>query len=152
MQTLRVFPHDPAFFPTQDHLTMWMMTSLKARGGTYHLISPESRAVPAERNLDPGSIVLFRHKHHLVGEAIVRKFEKKESTTPEGQCQGVVTFVPSSIRLYSPPISVDEVQLQIDDSLQDETRDITNPRGYPGIKWDIYPKVLALVTKNGSLI
>ena len=148
MHTLRLFPHDTALFPTEEQLSTWLMTSLRARGGTYYLISTEATAVPSEENLEAGSIVLFRHRHNILGEAVVWEFDKSPGTTPDGSAyQGVITFVTSSIRLYSPPISIEQLQ-----SLVGESPIVTHPRGYPGIDWNVYPKLLALVTRTGSLV
>ena len=56
----------------------WLLTGLRGRGGVYHLTSADAVA-----NLPPGSIVLFRYGHEIIGEAVVRKGKKLEARQVE---------------------------------------------------------------------
>ncbi len=69
-----------------------------------------------------GSVVLFRYWDSIVGEAIVSKesvWEQERERTWSGEeveYVGHVTFSPSSIRLYSPPLPALCLQQLMDDS------------------------------------
>src|SRR5229473_725151 len=109
---IRIFPHDrKEEFRSIDQLTMWLLTSLRARGGGYCLRSKDSVA-----DLSPGSVALFRYGHLIVGEGVVQKEVVRETVkdwTLSGEMAeygALVTFMPSSIRLYAPPLPIDFLQ------------------------------------------
>lgn len=148
METLRIFPHDAAVFATEDDLTAWIMTALKARGGRYYLLADDPRPVPAENMMEPGSVVLFRYANNIVGEAVIRSFDKTAGTQRDGRSyQAVATFVTSSIRIYSPAISTHALQ-----QLIGESPNISVERSYHQLDWSAYPKVLSLVTGSGCFV
>jgi hypothetical protein len=147
---IRLFPHSPEEFVTADVLTGWLITSLRARGGRYQLRSRNS--VEA---LAAGSVVLFRHAHHIVGEAVVTTYlrdHEEEDTTLMGSVvryESLVIFAPSSIRLYSPPLPVKRIQELIGDH-----PNISAHAGHYYIlrDWAIYPRILAEVLAEGGFI
>src|ERR1700681_1483322 len=99
MPHIRIFPHSKEEFPSLDMLTTWLLTALKARGGRYLIRSAKSVA-----DLPPGSIVLFRYGHVIVGEAVVSRYVRESHDDrmllgQETQYEAHVAFCPSSIRL-----------------------------------------------------
>ncbi len=148
---IRIFPHDSEKeFPAADHLMTWLLTSLRGKGGVYHL-----RTASAVRELPPGSIVLFRHGHLIVGEAVVWKDKEvygeivkgKTLTGTAEQYEAQVTFMTSSIRLYSPPLPVDFIQQLC------APKDITTyPGAYAELDWSIYPRILAEAVSKGIFV
>jgi hypothetical protein len=149
MPHIRIFPHSTEEFRSLDLLTTWLLTALKARDGMYRL-----RSANAVADLKPGSIVLFRHGDVVVGEAVVRAYVREHGTDriltgEEQQYEAVVKFAPDSIRLFAPPVSVQELQ-----QLIGEAPDISVPRGYYAVRnWDVYPKLLAAhVGRTGAFV
>ena len=146
---LRIFPYSRDEFPSIDSLTTWLMTGLKARGGTYYL-----RSANSVRDLDPGSIVLFRYHDKIIGEGVVTNYIKgsaPDRTIPgeDFEYEARVVFAPSSIRLYAPAVPVDALQRCIG-----EEPNIV-PSAQPYFKltdWSVYPKLLAVVTRGGLLL
>jgi hypothetical protein len=146
---IRIFPHSQKEFPSLDTLTTWMLTGLKARGGTYLLISKDAVA-----DLPPGSLVLFRYGHEVVGEAVVIEYSRESSDdqTLAGENQkyeAKVRFSPSSIRVYAPPVKIEDLQ-----SFIGESPNIT-PSAQPKFKiedWNVYPRLLAHIAKFGTFI
>ena len=146
---IRIFPHSRDEFPSIDVLTTWMLTALKARGGKYLLRSAQS-----VRNLQIGSIVIFRHSDLIVGEAVVKtpvqETQIKERTLngKEVEYKALVVFEPSSIRLYSPPMNIERLQDIVGPSIQ-----LGNPRTrYKIADWTVYPKILAEVMSHGEFL
>ena len=146
---VRVFPHSQKEFPSEDSLLTWLMTALKGRGGIYLL-----RHADSVREVPPGSVILFRYGNKIVGEAIVWKgkenFQDKVKdrtlTGEEAEYGAQITFVPSSIRLYAPPLPVDRIQPHLD-------KDIVKFAGaYTDLDWTIYGIVLQEVVSNGTFI
>jgi hypothetical protein len=132
-------------------LMMWLLTSLRGRGGIYHL-----RDANAVKDLRRGSVVLFRCQHNIVGEAIVSKekeiySEKLRDRTllgEEEEYEAQVTFAPSSIRLYSPPLPASYIQL-----LLGNTKDImTFPGAYAELDWCFYSQILEEVVSRGTFV
>lgn len=147
MQTMRIFPHDPAVFPSVDDLTTWLLTALKAKGGKYRVLGTAPQAVPA--NLLQGSVVLFRYADLIVGEAVVLDYiiPAPIEETAE-QCLAIAIFAPSSIRLYSPPVDVERLS-----ELIGGKPDISVHRTYHSIEnWTVYPKLLAHVAASGAFL
>jgi hypothetical protein len=149
-QQLRIFPHSQEEFPTEDSLRTWLLTALRGRGGVYHLRHRDSvKSVP------PGTVVLFRYGNRIVGEAVVCKdkevfAEALRDRTLAGvvtEYGAQVTFVPSSIRLYAPPVPVERLQPHIND------KDVVvYPGAYTNLEWAIYGVVLQEVVSNGTFI
>jgi hypothetical protein len=147
---VRIFPHSQQEFPSEDSLLTWLLTGLRGRGGVYHL-----RDADAVRELPPGSVVLFRYGHRIVGEAIVwkgkelfpEKVKDRTLTGQEAEYAAQITFVPSSIRLYAPAIPVERIQPHLD-------KDVVKYAGaYTHLDWTIYGIVLQeVVTKGPSLL
>ncbi len=145
---IRIFPHSHDEFPSEDSLLTWLLTALRARGGVYHL-----RSADAVKELPPGSIVLFRYGHHVVGEAIVQKgkeiYQQKLSVPKvhggAAEYEAQVTFVPCSIRLYAPPLSIDVLEQYSDKNLRQF------PGAYCILNWDVYPKILEQISQ-GTLV
>jgi hypothetical protein len=139
MPHIRIFPHSQEEFPSLDALQTWLMTALKARSGRYLL---RSRKAVAE--LPMGSIVLFRYADDVVGEGVVREYVRESHTGrtltgEEQQYEAQVTFAPDSIRLFAPPVTVEELQRIVGEALP-----IMIPNGYYIIRdWGVYPKLLA---------
>ena len=146
---IRIFPHSRTEFPSEDSLTMWLLTSLRGRGGVYLL----GRA-DAVSDLPPGCLVLFRYGQKIVGEAIVCK-EKEvfpqvvNDRTLRGEAAqygAQVTFSPSSVRLYAPSLPVECIQPHAEQNL------IAYAGAYVKLDWGIYPRILEEVIKRGILI
>ena len=141
MQPVRAFFVRPDVFPTEDSFTTWLMTALKAGGGEYHVLASLPSAAPAPENLGRGFIVLFVYKKRIIGEAVVRRYDKPPVNTPsDEESQAVVTFVNGSIRLFSPPVPADKIQ------------GFPFTHGSPGVDWDIYHKILAHLSESGSFV
>jgi hypothetical protein len=73
--------------------------------------------------MSPGSVVLFRYGHEIVGEAVVQKgiedlsgSERNLWTGEVEEFEAMLTLAPSSIRLYSPPVDLKEKQKYVKDS------------------------------------
>jgi hypothetical protein len=142
MSHLRIFPHSQNEFPCLDALQTWLMTALRAGGGEYLLRSRNSVA-----DLPAGSIVLFRYGDELVGEAVVREYVRESQTArtftgEERHYEARVSFAPSSIRMFSPPIPIEALKVLIRDSGDDKSLTGRNPY-YEFTNWAIYPKLLA---------
>jgi hypothetical protein len=151
METLeiRIFPHSQKEFPSEDSLLTWLLTALRGRGGVYHL-----RDADAVSNLPPGSVVLFRYGHRIVGEAVVWKgkeiySEKLKDRTlagEEAEYGAQVTFAPYSIRLYAPPLPVEHLKPYVE-------KDLMKYAGaYTRLDWSIYSIVLQEVMSKGIFI
>ncbi len=147
---IRVFPHSKEEFPSLDVLTTWLLTALKARGGRYLIRSASSIA-----ELPLGSVVLFRYGHVIVGEAVVSQYVKDASRNrtllgQETQYEAHVELSPSSIRVFVPPLPIEELQALIGESMN------ITASAQPYYKfedWGIYPKLLAAhVGKSGSYL
>lgn len=139
---VRIFPHSQEEFPEKDDLMAWLLNGLRGRAGEYHLASADAVA-----DLPPGSIVLFRHGHEIIGEAVVGK--GKELCSGKAYA-AQVTFIPSSIRLYSPPLPVDKIQPIVDES--QIKKDLSGARPYYLLNWDIYGLILKEVASAGAFI
>jgi hypothetical protein len=130
------------------------MTALRALNGRYLL-----RSRNAVADLLPGSVILFRYGEVIVGEAVVRQYDRElpqveriTERTLTGQVQDYearVLLAPGSIRLFSPPIGVNELQRIVGSS-----PDLTVPRGYYAIReWSVYPRLLAThITPGGAFV
>ena len=149
-QQLRIFPHSPDEFPTEDSLRTWLLTALPGRGGVYHL-----RDVDAVKSIPPGSVVLFRYGNRIVGDAIVWKdkevlpqgFKDRTLTGEVTEYEAKVTFGPSTIRLYAPPVSVERLQPHMDH------KDVVKfPGAYTHLDWALYGIVLQEVISSGTFI
>lgn len=150
MSHIRIFPHTKDEFPSLDMLTTWLLTALKARRGRYMLRSGDRIA-----DLPTGSIVLFRYGHMLVGEAVVCGYvrDSKNDRTllgQETQYEAHVEFSPSSIRVFVPPVPIEELQSVLGDS----TNITASAQPYNKLDdWNVYPKLLAAhVGKGGSFM
>jgi hypothetical protein len=146
---VRIFPHSQQEFPSEDTLLTWLLTGLRGRGGVYHL-----RDADAVKDLPPGSVVLFRYGHRIVGEAVVwkgkelfpEKIKDRMLTGEVAEYAAKVTFVPNSIRLYAPPLPVQRIQPHLD-------KDVVKFAGaYTNLDWSIYALVLQEVVTNGTFI
>ena len=147
---IRIFPHSREEFPSVDTLTTWLLTGLKASGGRYLLVRRN-----AVDELPSGSLVLFRHGQVVVGEAIVTEYRRdwpERSRTllgEERQYEACVRFSPGSIRLYAPPVCVQDLQSFIGES----PNIIPSAQPYFKIEdWNVYPRLLAHVSKSGTFI
>lgn len=139
MPHIRIFPCSQEEFVSEGAFQTWLMTSLKAGGGTY-LLRSDSRVA----DLAPGSIVLFRYEDHLVGEGVVREYVKEAHTSrtlagEERQYEARVTFALGSIRMFTPPMKIEELQQIVGEAIQ-----INSRMPYYAIRsWDTYPRLLA---------
>jgi hypothetical protein len=149
---VRIFPHGPEEFPSVDHLMGWLLNGLRGRAGRYHFRSKRVDELPM------GSVVLFRYWDSIVGEAIVSKepvWEQERERTWSGEeveYVGHVTFAPSSIRLYSPPLPALCLQQLMEDS--GVGKDILKSAQLH-VKldnWDIYPRIMQAVVSQGGFI
>lgn len=151
---IRIFPHDTKEeFRSIDQLTSWLLTGLRARGGMYHL-----KSAGAVADLPRGSLVLFRYGNVIVGEAIVwkeKELENMKDRTVSGEMaeyEAKVTFAPSSIRLYSPPLPCDFVQTAMK-ALGDDKDFVKFAGAYTKLEnWSIYGSILAEVVSRGTFI
>jgi hypothetical protein len=147
---IRIFPHSKEEFPSLDMLTTWLLTALKARGGRYLIRSASSIA-----DLPSGSIVLFRYGQVIVGEAVVCQYVKDATRNrtvlgQETRYEGYVELSESSIRVFVPPLPVDELQ-----GLLGERMNITTSAQpyYKLEDWTIYPRLLAAhVAGSGAFL
>lgn len=146
---IRIFPHSQKEFPSRDTLTTWLLTGLKARGGKYLLVNKDAVA-----ELPPGSLVLFRYGHFVVGEAVVTLYSRDSPASErtlagdDQQYEALVLFSASSIRVYAPPVEIDELQ-----SFIGETPNISVAQGKYKIEdWNVYPRLLAHVAKLGTFL
>jgi hypothetical protein len=146
---VRIFPHSQKEFPSEDSLLTWLLTSLRGRGGVYHLRNADSI-----KDVPQGSVVLFRYGNRIVGEAVVfkgketfpEKIKDRTLTGEEAEYAAQITFVPSSIRLYAPPLPVERLQPHLD-------KDVVKYAGaYTDIEWDVYGIVLQEVVSRGTFI
>jgi hypothetical protein len=145
---VRIFPHSRTKeFPSEDLLMTWLLNGLRGRGGVYHL-----RSVDAVANLSPGSIVLFRYSQIIVGEAVVWKEKETTPATKERTLMGDeveypahITLAPSSIRLYSPPLPVEDIQQHV-------KKDIGSAQPYHILDWQSYAWILKEVVSRGGFV
>jgi hypothetical protein len=130
-------------------LLAWLSTVLRARGGVYYL-----RRADAIKSLPPGSVVLFRYGNDIVGEAVVWKDKEPLSATEKGHnllgkdvtYAARITFLPSSIRIYAPPLPVECLRSQTE-------KDLTTYAGaYVELEWSAYSIVLQEVASRSNLI
>ena len=146
---IRIFPHSREEFPSVDSLTTWLLTGLKARGGVYHM-----RSSSYVKDLETGSIVLFRHGDKIVGEGVVSAHVKgvapdKTLAGEEVAYEARTIFSPSSIRLFSPPIQIEALQ----NLIGPEPNMIPSAQPYFKIDdWTISPRLLALQVKQGTFL
>jgi hypothetical protein len=140
---VRIFPHSQAEFPSKDLLMTWLLIGLRGRGGVYHLSSADAVA-----DLPPGSIVLFRYGHEILGEAVVcrgKEIEREKGRNllgEEGEYAAQVTFAPSSIRLYSPPLSVKQIQKHTEKDIS------SSAQPYYKLDWEVYGCILKEVVSG----
>jgi hypothetical protein len=147
---VRVFPHSKNQFPTADSLQTWLLTALRGRGGVYLLTNPNAIA-----GTGPGSVVLFRHGQIIVGDAVVGKSKENlaEPLTDTTLTGGVaeylaqITFEPSSIRLYAPPLPVERIQLHVPNMDL-----VTFAPAYHTLEWATYGLVLQEVVAKGRFV
>lgn len=148
---VRIFPHSREEFPSEDSLTMWLLNGLRGRGGLYHL-----RSADAVADLPRGSVVLFRYGQRIVGEGVIwkEKIKKKERirslSGQEVEYGAQITFAPSSIRIYSPPLPVRRLQRHV--NKLPKKKDISNARPYYELGWNIYASVLKEVVSGGVFL
>jgi hypothetical protein len=138
---IRIFPNARREFQTQGALASWLMNGLKSRGGKYLITSESEHSANRPAELPTGSVVLFRFKDLLLGEAIVHDYSNKPGQDEDDNVQYIarVFFVPSSIRMFSPPIPIEALQVLVGKS-KDVTRG--NPY-YEFTDWELYPQLLA---------
>ena len=132
---IRIFPHKDEIFKTKKSLKFFLLTELKKNDGIYHITSLKGiKSVPA------GSIVLFRKKNKIVGEAIVKEDIKKINSQ---DYEGIIRFEPSSIRVYSEPIDIEKLQEYTDNNLN-------YGQAYHIIEdWSAYQEIIKSVGVNG---
>jgi hypothetical protein len=146
---VRIFPHSTKEFPSEDNLVAWLLTGLRGRGGVYRLRNADS-----VKDVPPGSVVLFRYANRIVGEAVVwkgketfpTKVKDRTLTGEEAEYGAQVTFVPSSIRLYAPPVPVERLQPHLDKDL------VVYAGAYTDLEWSFYGIVLKEVVTTGTFI
>lgn len=136
---VRIFPHSTEEFGTEDNLRTWLLNSLRGNGGVYHL-----KRVPT---LPVGSIVLFRYKTKIIGEAVVRK-EPESLTAAEKNLRAddkkytaKITFSP----LYAPPVLVGKID-------KHRKKKPILPMGFQRLPWEDYAFVLEQVVTKGSFV
>jgi hypothetical protein len=143
---IRIFPHDPDQFPTIHKLTTWLLGQLCDRGGLYRV-----RRNSKVSGVPTGSVALFRYGNYIVGEAIVAE-ELRPLTIEHQALRGVddgydrvITFAPSSVRLYDPALPVN--------CIRTEKNLMTYAGAYAHFEdWSIYPEILAAVVKEGRFV
>lgn len=144
---IRIFPHSKEEFPSLDMLTTWLLTALKARGGRYLIRSSSSVA-----ELPPGSIVLFRYGRVIAGEAVVSQYVKDATRNrtvlgQETHYEAYVELSQSSIRVFAPPLPVDELQTVIGGALNITT----SAQPYYKLEdWTVYPRLLGAHVGGGG--
>jgi hypothetical protein len=151
---VRIFPHSvEKEFPSEESLKEWLLGDLRQElRGVYRL-----RTASCVKDLPPGSIVLFRYGQGIVGEGVVWKgkellnprAKEKTKTGEEAEYAAQVTFAPSSIRLYVPPLSVGLIQ----DHMKEHHfgKNIVKYAGaYAELDWKIYACILKEVVSRGT--
>jgi hypothetical protein len=63
------------------------------------------------------------------------------------QYEAQVTFAPSSIRVYAPPLPVKLIQEHVPDKNVEQAY-----RAYMKLEWSVYPKILEAVVANGTFV
>jgi hypothetical protein len=104
------------------------------------------------KELPPGSVVLFRYGQAIMGDAVVCKGKEvfKEPVTArttsgeDEEYAARVTFAPSSIRLYAPPLPIEKIRPFTKKDL------MTYAGGYVELDWEVYAHVLREVVSQGS--
>jgi len=112
------------------------------------------RSARAVKDLAAGTLVLFRFADKIVGEGVVTTYQKKRETDKSALGEQVTyeattTFAPSSLRLYSPPVPIEALQ----EIVGSDPNMLPSAQPYFIIKdWSVYPKLLAVVLRAGTLI
>lgn len=147
---VRIFPHSQQEFPSEDSLRAWLLTGLRGRGGVYYL-----RNANAVKDPPVGTVVLFRYGQKIIGEALVWKAKETFSgkvkdrtlTGDEAEYGAQITFAPSSVRLYAPPLPIERLQEELPE------KDVEKfPLAYHELEWSVYAKVLQQVISQGTLV
>lgn len=148
---IRIFPHSRKEFPSDGLLQIWLHSVLRSKGGVYHLKTLNGGKA---KNLSPGTIVLFRFDKSIVGEAVVQKDISSERgqdmnllTGKKQDYEGQVTFHPSSIRLYSPPVKLEKIQ-----NFVGKKDVIRGAQAQIILKWTAYAEILKEVVTNGAFV
>lgn len=152
---IRIFPHSRGEFPSDGLLQIWLHSALRSKGGVYHL---KTLRGGKPKNLSPGSIVLFRFDKSVVGEAVVQKDISKNISNEEREdmnlltgkkqkYEGRVTFNPSSIRLYSPPVKLDKIK-----TFGGKKDLIRGAQAQIILDWEAYAEILKEVATKGTFV
>jgi hypothetical protein len=114
-----IFPHSDDEFKTVDNLRSFLQNELPSRpGGRYLLRKMGWKDKDFKVRVIPGSLVLFRKKGLIVGQAIshtmIKELEPPEQY--ETETGDTVTyyhdilFVPESIELYQKALPIQEIE------------------------------------------
>ena len=135
---IRIFPHK-TWFPKDEDLKGWMHFTMRARGGTYYFRKAYKYLM---NNNPPGTIVLFRYEDSIIGEGVVKVDTVKSNIS---HYETMITFEPSSIRIYAKPLPVKRLAKIVD-------KDLTSDTTYYGISMKYYGKILAEVIHIGGFL
>ena len=139
MPSIRLFPHSQGVFATPEELADWLRTRLGANGGRYRLLR---KGPPKE--LTRGTVVLFRHGNHIIGEAVVDRYNREPFTEEGVAYTAQVFFKPETIRVFDTPVRVDDLQ-QVDGV----TKNLQGANAYTVIEApSVYERFRALAGKT----
>ena len=135
---IRIFPHK-SWVPKDEDFKGWLHFTLRARGGTYYFRKAYKYIM---NNNPPGTIVLFRFEDEIVGEGVVKVDTVKSNIS---HYEKMITFEPSSIRIYAKPLTVERLSKALDKDLSSDTT-------YYAIPMKHYGTVLSEVNNLGGFM
>lgn len=135
---MRIFPHDE-WFPSVADLRTWLHFIVRERGGTYHF-----RRVPSDLDspLTPGTIVLFRYKQDIVGDAVVKGGLQGSD---DKRYEKMILFDPYTIRIYNHYLRVPILEKTLGIALSSSKR-------YVAMNIGEYGKVLSRIMNQGGFL
>lgn len=129
--TVHTFHHG-AIFEDTDALAEYLRKQLRRQEGKYWVVTPEKYASSL-----PGDTVLFHKSRKFVGEARLKKgFVPQFKRGKPKNYLGYLTFYLSSIKVYDPVISFDDVEEHLQGAL--------SFRGPAEVGWGTYKIVRKL--------
>jgi len=134
------------FFTTLGEVRDWLKISCKVNNkGIYSY--KERKGYLGKNCNPPGSIMLFKWKGQIIGEAIVEKDSLEYEQPPEGEEKFYITFEPSSIRLYNQKIPLKEIEETIIHLTEGIDKICT--KGTTKISGEAYLYILSKVIETG---
>ena len=135
---IRIFPHRK-WFPKDEDIKGWLHFTMRNRGGTYYFRKAYKYI---KHSNPPGTIVLFRYDEDIVGEAVVAIDTIKSNIS---HYEMMVTFDPSSIRIYKKPLTIQTLSKIVEKDLKSDTTYYNIPMKYYGL-------IMAEVVRRGGYV